>query len=398
MRLSRPGPWPVLILALPLTILSCRSAFDRTSGPLLPAGGGPLLGGAATGAVYTMTNAAAGNEIVAFTRSPDGSFQPLGTFATGGTGTGGAVDPLRSQNSLILDPANRFLFAVDAGSDEVTSFVVHPDGTLTLADRVASGGAEPVSLVFRDGLLFVLDAGDSRIEVFRVGGGGTLDSLGGFRLAPGASGASTIALSADGASLIVTERDANRLERFDVLRDGTLAAPIVTPSSGATPFGVAPVFRDLEIVTEAAGAAPDGAVSVFRVAGGHVTLLAGPGGANDSLEVVTASLNAGGLASCWVVVTPAGTAFVVNSGSDALALVRVLPSGRATLVNATAVQFAAGSAPLDLDFDASGRFLYVLEGGSGKIAVIDVNGGTPRLVTEVVAGAPASGLQGLAAF
>ena len=37
------------------------------------------------------------------------------------------------------------LLAVDAGSDDIASFAVRDDGSLTLVDRVASGGDQPSS-------------------------------------------------------------------------------------------------------------------------------------------------------------------------------------------------------------------------------------------------------------
>src|SRR5215212_9533893 len=94
------------------------------------------------GAVFTMTNSAVrGNEIVAYERAANGSLRLLGAFATGGQGSGPAptttifgapvpatADGLGSQGSLRLSADNRFLFAVNAGSDSVTCFRVNADG------------------------------------------------------------------------------------------------------------------------------------------------------------------------------------------------------------------------------------------------------------------------------
>lgn len=64
------------------------------------------------GAVYTMTNAVSGNQIVAFGRSGDGSLSPEGTYTTGrnGTGTG-----LGSGHSLVTTDNGRYVIAVNAG-------------------------------------------------------------------------------------------------------------------------------------------------------------------------------------------------------------------------------------------------------------------------------------------
>ncbi len=399
MRHARSAPgFTLFLVALALLSGSCRGLLDPTTSSR-PFGGGGFPGSGGRGGVYTMTNATSGNAIVAFARSADSTLTPLGTFPTGGTGTGGAIDPLQSQNSLLLDPSHRFLFAVDAGSDEVTSFRVNSDATLSLASHVSSGGDMPVSLAFSGGLLFVLNAGDGRVEGFHVNSDGSLDSLGGTSLAAGAAGASTIAFSSNGQWLIVTERAANRLELLAVRRNGTLVAPIVAPSSGAAPFAVTTTPSGLVVVTEVQGAAPDGAVSTYRIAGGRANLVAGMGGGSTgALDVITASLDAGGTATCWVVVSRTGTAYVVNSGSNAIATMRVSGSGRLTLLDATAVQLPVGSAPTDVALSSDERRLFVLEAGTGSIAVIDVSRGTPVLLTEVAAGTGASGMQGLAAF
>ena len=99
-------------------------------------------------AVYVQSNQAADNEIVAFSRSEDGTLAPLGRYETGGRGTG---EPhLPSQNSVVLSDDGRWLLVVNTGSDELSLFAVEPDG-LRLADRVGSGGSgRPASLFTTD--------------------------------------------------------------------------------------------------------------------------------------------------------------------------------------------------------------------------------------------------------
>ena len=50
--------------------------------------------------VYVQTNDAERNEVIAFERSADGRLSPLGSFDTGGRGTG--KPHLASQSSLVL--------------------------------------------------------------------------------------------------------------------------------------------------------------------------------------------------------------------------------------------------------------------------------------------------------
>src|SRR5688572_1689959 len=59
------------------------------------------------GHVFTMSNAVAGNSVLAFGRAADGSLHQVGTFATGGVGTGSG---LGNQGALTLDEEGRTLF------------------------------------------------------------------------------------------------------------------------------------------------------------------------------------------------------------------------------------------------------------------------------------------------
>jgi hypothetical protein len=76
-----------------------------------------------TGAVFLMTNAADKNQIIAYDRAADGTLKEVFKFDTGGRGSGGLVDPLESQGSLILSRDHGLLFAVNAGSGSISVFV-----------------------------------------------------------------------------------------------------------------------------------------------------------------------------------------------------------------------------------------------------------------------------------
>src|SRR5271154_1252672 len=122
----------------------------------------PAAGAWADGAVYAMTNALGDNQILVYHRAASGKLTLMQTIATGGGGSGlqlASVDSLGSQGSLVLDPGHHLLFAVNTESTNenngigaynsdcqqgtITSFLVAPDGGLTFAARVFSGGLFP---------------------------------------------------------------------------------------------------------------------------------------------------------------------------------------------------------------------------------------------------------------
>src|SRR4051812_32912500 len=78
-----------------------------------------------TGVIYTLTNVNGANRVAVWNRAADGTLTPAGSFGTGGRGTGSG---LGSQGSLALSKNNRWLFAVNAASDSITTFAVFPGG------------------------------------------------------------------------------------------------------------------------------------------------------------------------------------------------------------------------------------------------------------------------------
>lgn len=346
---------------------------------------------AATGGVFVTTNDPGGNAVVAFARSADGTLTPTGTFATGGNGTGGSVDPLASQFALTLSRDNQRLYVVNAGSNSISTFAVS-GGALTLLGTVPSGGTQPVSLAISRNRLFVLNAGSNAIAEFTVGADGkpAAAPLATGALATPASGASTIVASPDGRFVLVTERAANAIDVFAVAPNGALSAPVTTNSSGSTPFGFGFTPRGQAIVSEAAGAAPDGAASSYSL------------GSDGTLSLITASATTHQGATCWLIVTPNGRfAYTANAGSGSISGYAVGADGSLRLLDSdgrTGIT-GDGSTPLDLELSRNGKFLYVLEAGTGTIGAFAVgNDGKLEALPDTPGLTPASSSQGLAAY
>ena len=284
--------WTSLLL-VSLTIAACNDAPVEPSASTVPSRSVAASvskddGSSRPGAVYTLTNAAGGNGVIAFHRAPDGALTPIATFATGGRGTGGGVDPLESQYAVVLNESHDALFAVDAGSDQLSSFRVGSDGALALAGTVPSGGKRPISIAVHDNLLYALNTGDNTVSGFRVTGAAQLVALPGSTrsLATGASGAAAIRFTSDGRFVIVTERLSNRLEVLPVRHDGRLGAPVVTAANGSASFGFDITTRNQPIVSET-----QGSLTSYALASG------------GGLTPITASISTGGAAACWVTIT-----------------------------------------------------------------------------------------------
>jgi 6-phosphogluconolactonase len=310
------------------------------------------------GGVYLQTNQASGNEIAIFQRSADGTLAFSSAISTGGLGTGAG---LGSEGSVILSNDGRWLFAVNAGSDEISAFRVDASG-LTLTDKVSSGGSRPTSLTIYKDLLYVLNAGGTgNITGFTVDPAGQLSPLTGSTrsLSGDATAPAQVSFSRDGSMLVVTERATNMIDTYVIGNDGLASGPTSHPSSGATPFGFAFTQQGALIVSEAFGGAPlASAVSSYTLS-------------NGGLNLVSASVPTGQTAACWIAVSKNGKfAYSTNAGSNSVSAYRVETDGSISLISGAAG--ATGEGPIDASVDNNGQYLYVLNGRTHNISAFAI--------------------------
>jgi 6-phosphogluconolactonase len=348
-----------------------------------------LAGGGPVGAVYTMSNAAEGNAVLVFDRDLAGKLTPAGEFDTGGLGTGAG---LGNQGGVIIDPSNRWLFVVNAGSDDISVFAIDEDG-LTLVDREPSGGDNPVSLTYSGSLLYVLNAGGAvggadEITGFSVDADGLLTPIPGSTrpLSDTNTGPAQVSFNTDGDVLVVTEKATNLIDTFTVDSNG-VAGPVSThASSGTTPFGFAIGKRDQVIVSEAAGGAPDqSSVSSYQL------------GKDGSLTVISPSVGTTETAACWAIVSHDGRfTYTTNAGSGTISGYHIGFDGSLALLDANGRTGITGkdTGPLDMAFSNDGRNLYTLNGQSDTIGVFKVKdtGGLAALNSHIDVPASANGL------
>jgi 6-phosphogluconolactonase len=336
----------------------------------------------APGAVYTMTNAIP-NAVMVYDRSASGLLTPAGEFATGGNGTGAGPG---NQGGVVLNRSNRWLFVVNAGSNNVSVFDVLADG-LRLVDVAPSGGTMPISVTVHRNLVYVLNAGSpNNITGFTQAFNGKLTPLPGSTsmLSAAMSGPAQVQFSPDGNLLVVTEKATNIIDVFPINNSGLPAARVPTASSGSTPFGFSFGLRDQLFVSEAFGGAPEAsAVSSYTA------------NADGTLTLVSGSVATTETAACWVVVTRNGRfAYTTNTGSASISGYGISHNGRLTLLNADGRTAATGGGPIDLAL-SSDDVLYSLDSGDHKIGAFRVEADGSLTPLGSVAAPPAA--NGLAA-
>ena len=346
-----------------------------------------------THAVFVMTNSPYRNEVIGYRRLADGSLRESGRFFTGGRGSGGHVDPLSSQGSLVLSDDGDYLYAANAGSGTISVFRVH-GAYLWLQDVQPTFGVEPNSIAQRGDLLYVANAAAaSSVMGFRIRNDGRLSPiahslafLSGNEVGPG-----DIAISPDGRFLVVTERVTNNIDVFNIQQDGTLG-PIVTnhdATLGTFAFAFSSDGALLVTETGPAGATNASAVSTFLI------------DSSGKLTPVGVDLPTLGAAACWNVVTPNGKfTYVSNAGTSTVSGYSIVAGGSLAPLPGTVVgKNPPNSTNIDLAVSNDNRFLYTLNGAAGTISVFAIQPNGSLVLKTLVSGLPASGgLNGIAAY
>ena len=352
--------------------------------------------------VYIMTNMEAMNTVIAFYRDMNGMLTFVGSYPTYGKGTGAkevstatpndGIDPLMSEGSLTLSPDGRFLFAVNTGSNSISSFIVSDSGKLNLVDVKPSGGTQPNSIGVFGNLLYVSNVGDpanqftSNISGFRIEDSGHLTHIPGSIHSLSTINAQPVQIlfTRDGSKMVVPELTTNHLSVFHVNKNGTLTGPIINESNGMTPFGSYFLSSGLLLVSEAGS----NALSSYSLSD------------NGILNVISGSVPTGQKATCWVTTTRNEQfAYAINTLSGTITTYRIDRNGALTVVGHT-TSTPAGTAtglPMNVGVSKDGRNLYTLNGNQGTVSVFNINddGSLVRIQVAEWTKFPYFGSQGL---
>jgi 6-phosphogluconolactonase len=362
-----------------------RTRLAAAGGSLLAAAlgifGVPAAASASTpspvvGYTYIDGNTATANTIDGYARHADGSLTALpgSPFAAGGTGLGTG---LASQGAIQVTRDDRYLLAVDAGSNQISVLRITAGGVPVLAGQPASSdGIKPVSVaVSPSGLVYAANSGTggSNYTGFRLSSDGTLRPIPGSTYAvPDSSGLGDVFFNALGDHLIGTRTGTSQIDSFLVLPGGRLLA---APGSPFTGQGLG------QLGAEFSPASP----SELFVSNAHNGNLLGTVSAyRDSLlgqlsPIGSSPYADGQTAPCWVEISHDGRyLFTVNTGSGNISSYSINPGGSLTLIGSTPI--TGGGADIDARLSPDGRYLLVDGSGMHFVSVFAVNGGS---LTEV---------------
>lgn len=325
-----------------------------------PATAAPVLPTDTAHPVFVQTDNPAGNTIVAYDRTITGGLAPAGTYTTGGLGgivTPGNPDHLASQGSLAYEARTHLLFAVNAGSNTITTFAVHGD-QLERRQVLPSGGTFPASITAHGNLVYVLNAsgGGSIQGYLRLGS--NLVLIPGWHRNLGLDTSRTpdgtlgqVKFTPDGHRLIVTTKNGgNDIEVFR-LQLGWPSTPTVTSLPGIEPFSLTfDQAGHLDVAERGTNS-----VATFTV------------NPDDSLtQLDTFATNQ--VATCWIVAV-GDKLYLSNAASDTLSGVAVANDGTLTGLGNTPTD----AGPTDAAASPNGRYLYVQTGGAGIVDEFRIN-------------------------
>jgi len=304
--------------------------------------------------LYTESNESGVNDIIAYTINYNGSLQWNSNNASGGMGTGA---PLGSQGALALSSDNNWLFAVNSGSNSVSSFKVESDGSLTLVSTANTWGKNPNSLSVHGNMLYVLNHGSDNIHGFWVGNDGKLTDIDGSTKPLSSTGvdAPQISFTPDGDFVVVPEKATNIIGTFKITSNGSAGNGNFNPSVGNTPFGFG-FSRDYMIISNAEmGAAEAGTGTSYTIEN------------NGNIKDINGARPDYQTAPCWVAITKYGRfVYMTNNATNNISSYYVAPWGGLYLVERSAA--TTGSGPLDIVVAANNYNVYTLNTGTHNIS------------------------------
>lgn len=350
------------------------AAIATKSGSHKPNHGKKTHNGAA-GYVYTETNDPTANTVVVLKRAANGKLTHSQTIATGGQGglapQPGCTPPggcpiLDTDNEVTVTGNGRLVFAVNAGSNTITSF--RQQGTsLKRVSEISSGGMFPNSVTAHGNLLYALNSASLTISGFRFDASGHLSAISGStrplagQTVPGL--ARQIGFDGTGRVLVVTlfgnpmlavGDPTKTMDTFLVGADGKPSTAIVNDASTPFPFGFAFSSKNVLVMSQATNV-------VTPNLGDGASYSVSSSGALSAISTKAT----GGNAPCWVAITGDGKyAFIDNTGGGApggssVSRFRLSNDGSLTLLGNN-VQTSGEFVKTDVALSRDSKYLYVL--------------------------------------
>ena len=328
--------------------------------------------------------------------------------ATGQLRHNGYVLAGAGPRSIAVDPANKFVYVANQNSGDVSAYSINANGTLSEIDQngIAAGttvaaGTGPHSIAMDPSgtHVYVANMGtttDGTISSFKILDGGALTKIGD---SPTGGTPQSVAIDPSGKFLYAANLGAG-VSAFGIGQGGALQRiPCVTNCNGAVAGDFAAGSGPFSVAIDPSGRFAyvanftSGDVSAFKIqSDGTLQQIA----CNPSVPNVpqtcgitnAADFNAG-TNPVSVAVDPTGRfVYTANLTFGEVAAFQIDPAGSGALLTISCdfhkpgcsgfVNFAAGTNPFSAHVDPSGKFLFVANQGSNDVSIFDIDPGTGR--------------------
>ncbi|MEK7541625.1 MAG: hypothetical protein AAB533_02130 [Patescibacteria group bacterium] len=330
--------------------------------------------------VYTASNNAGGNEVIAINLDRDGAMTVAATASTGGVGAPG----LGNQGGVLA--TDHGVVAVNAGSNTI-AYLRYKYGTLTLSSVVDSGGVRPISLTRHDNEVCVLNAGSAivpaNVSCFKLDGRGDLNPIPGATQPLGlGKGPAQVSFCGNGHVLAVTAKATNEILTVPVHGNslGGVMSFDTTVGAGRVPFG----FRcaDNVLVTTFAASTLPGTPS------GAGSFLIGRDGSVIALTPFASDTRQ---AACWLALSEDNRlAYVVNTPTRDISGYEVADDGQILLVSEV---YATVGVPVT-DAAVVGGVFLVVSPSAGEVVSYVIRAGGLTLADTLVLSPGINGVDG----
>jgi len=342
---------------------------------------------AMTGISYLYVTAQANTTISAYTVT-----QSTGALTTLGNAIGTGSVP----SAIAVTPSANALFVANSGSNDISSYSINSDASLTAGSATTPTGTTPTALAIDPGgkFLFVANQASSNISVFTINGTGLTQVPGSpFTTIP-------VGLSYPNGTLpaaVAVSKSGNYLYVANQLANFVSAFAINTTSGALTPLAV-PFYTDGEISPSGLAVTPNGGflyvanagansnnISAYAICDNVVNTCSNPNHPDGTLTVVTGSPFPAGLGPVAIAFDPGfNFAYVVDKGSNTISqysygpgngvLTPLSPGTISTGVTPVSIAILSGVVPADVGntlFNTT-DYAYVANLGGGTISIFSL--------------------------
>ncbi len=281
------------------------------------------------------------------------------------------IDP----NSLAVDPSGRFAY-VASDTNKISAYAINSTtGALTpIAGSPFDGGGEPFSVTVdpTGQFLYAADPGFNSVSAFTINvSTGALTAVAGSPFAAG-TGPTIVRANPTGSFLYVMNKSSNDVWTYSIKASSGALSVVERIGTRTNPFsfalsrGVTPVTYVPKFAYAANFTSNDMSAYTINASTGALTSV-GPN-------------VAAGTSPIGVTVDPSGRfAYVANDSSNNVSAYTINASTGA--LTSVGPNVAAGSQPYSVTVDSSGRFAYVANASSNNVSAYTINASTGALTS-----------------